>query len=49
MRYREKAAKLFEEFLHIDIRDASRPRRLVESGVEIHFGNQTKKKDIQIK
>jgi hypothetical protein len=39
-----KAAELFEEFLHSDIRDASRPGRLVESGVEIPVGNTTKKR-----
>jgi hypothetical protein len=41
---REKAAELFEEFLHSDIRDASRPGRFVESGVEIPFGITTKRR-----
>jgi len=35
---REKATELFEEFLRSDIRDASRPGRLVGSGVEKPFG-----------
>jgi hypothetical protein len=42
VRCREKAAELFEEFLHSDIRDASRPGRLVENGIEIPSGNITK-------
>jgi hypothetical protein len=44
VRYREKAAELFEELLHIDFRGVSRPGRLVKSGVETPFGNNTKRR-----
>jgi len=34
---------MWGEFLHSDIRDDSRPGRLVDSGVEIPFGNTMEK------
>ena len=44
VRFGKKAAEFFEEFLHSDIRDTSRPGSFVGSGVEIAFGNTKKRK-----